>query len=222
MIETPALGGERTPFRLSRRLLLAALGGAVASPAAAQAPDPLRTGTPQLTLGPFYPVGTRPELDADLTRVAGRPGVAYGEVIELFGQVRDLAGRPVPGARIDLWQTNGHGAYPHGAEFSGKPQDPNFQGGAIVTADAQGRYRVRTVKPLPYERRQRHIHFDVVGRQRRLITQMFFAGEPNEADSLFPAIRTAEQKLAATAVADGRGAGDVPAWRWDIVLSGES
>lgn len=139
--------------------------------------------------------------------------------MELTGQVLSEAGRPVAKAMLDVWQTNGLGRYHHPADMSGAPYDPNFQGAAILRADAQGRYRLRTVVPTPYERRQRHIHFDVRGQKRRLMTQMFFPGEPNHLDSLFP-VGSKKLQDAVTASEEETGNG-VRRFRWDIVLAGE-
>lgn len=90
----------------------------------------------------------------------------------------------------------------------------------MIRADADGDYRIRTVVPLPYERRQRHIHFDVRGEKRLLVTQMFFPGEPNERDTLFPALRNEVLQRAVTAELVGIDDG-VKKFRWDIVLAGE-
>ena len=79
---------------------------------------------------------------------------------------------------------------------------------------------MRTVIPLPYERRQRHIHFDVRGRKRMLITQMFFPGEPNERDTLYPALGNDALRRAVTAERlDDRDG--IKQFRWNIVLAGE-
>lgn len=203
-----------------RRNVLAGL-VTLASAGAVSAREPLtRRGTPQLTTGPFFPLTRPDDQDWDLTRVRGRRGVAQGVVMELRGRVTTETGNPVPGARLDVWQTNGLGRYHHASDESGLPYDPNFQGSAVIRADAQGDYRLRTVIPLPYERRQRHIHFDVRGRQRMLITQMFFPGEPNERDTLYPALQNAALQQAVTAELVGEEAG-VRQFRWNIVLAGE-
>lgn len=221
---TPSLGTQSSPLRISRRQVITGLGAAwtlILPVSAWAAKEPLiRRGTPQLTLGPFYPLDRPPEEDADLTRIAGQPGQAQGTIMELTGRVLSEAGLPVAGALIDLWQTNGLGRYHHPSDTTGRPFDPNFQGAAVIRADAEGRYWIRTVVPMPYERRQRHIHFDVRGKRRRLMTQMFFPGEPNERDTLYPALQSAKLQAAVTAHAVGERGG-VRLYRWDIVLAGE-
>jgi protocatechuate 3,4-dioxygenase beta subunit len=129
-------------------------------------------------------------------------------------------GKPVAGAVIDVWQTNGYGRYHHPSDPMPRPYDPNFQGSAVIRADPQGDYRLRTIVPLPYDLRQRHIHFDVHGERRRLITQMFFPGEPNERDMLFPGLQTEALQQAVIAEALGERDG-IKQFRWNIALAGE-
>ncbi len=216
---TPSLGRQvRKP---SRRQILIGLGVAGVSVPSVLHPLPLtRRGTPQLTLGPMYPI-TRPvEEDADLTRLFGYPRAALGQVIEITGRIMNEAGNAVPHGQIDMWQTNAAGHYNHPADTSGQPHDPGFQYAAILRADEQGRYWLRTVFPAPYGSRQRHVHFDVRGRNRRLMTQMFFPGEPNDRDALFEGLRDPALQQAVTARRSGERDG---AWLfdWDIKLSGE-
>ena len=220
---TPPVGSPAMPIVLSRRVILGGLGalGSLIGPAGVFAKEPLnRRGTPQLSIGPFYPLDRPIEEDADLTRIAGRPGRAQGTIMELTGRVLTENGRPIPRALIDMWQNNSLGRYHHPSDESGKPYDPNFQGAAIIRTDAEGRYWLRTVVPTPYERRQRHIHFDVRGQKRRLVTQMFFPGEPNERDSLYPALQSAALQAAVTARANGERDG-ARLYKWDIFLGGE-
>jgi protocatechuate 3,4-dioxygenase beta subunit len=218
---TPSLGAEQSP-RLARRSMLTALALAVPAAAFAQAPPGLtRRGTPQLTLGPFYPLDRPAEQDADLTRMAGRPA-AQGLVIDIAGLVTDEAGRPVPGALLDVWQTNALGAYHHPSDPSGAPVDPGFQGSAVLRTDAAGAWRIRTVLPGPYADRVRHIHYDVRGRKRRLLTQMFFPGEPNERDPVLNTVAQPEvRRRVVAALADTPFDAGVPLYRFTIALSGE-
>lgn len=220
---TPSLGSGKHALQLSRRNVLVGIGsGVLATGAACRAPvEPLtRRGTPQLTMGPFYPLDRPAEVDWDLTRLPGRAAIAQGVVMDVRGKVTTEAGKPVPGALLEIWQTNGLGRYHHPSDESGLPYDPNFQGLAVIRADSQGDYRVRTVVPLPYARRQRHIHFDVSGRKRRLITQMFFPGEPNPRDPLFATLGSEVLQRAVTADFLGEEGG-VRQYRWNIALAGE-
>jgi len=107
------------------------------------------------------------------------------------GQVLDEAGKPVPGALVDIWQANAAGRYDHEDDPALAPLDPNFQGWGMVKTDDQGRYAFTTIKPGAYSvdaewSRPPHIHFKVSRRgYHELTTQMYFAGESlNETDRL--------------------------------------
>ena len=198
---------------LSRRALLVLIGGAATS-AAAQA----REATPSLTRGPFYPPVRPLDDDADLTLVKGQRGRAKGVVIDVAGRVVSAAGAPVAGAVLDLWQANAFGRYRHPGDASDAPLDPAFQGAALLRADAQGRYRFRTIRPARYGGRTPHIHVEVRGRRQRLVTQMFFPGEPlNARAGLYRSLGEAAGRATARAAAAASGA--PPLFLWDIVLA---
>jgi protocatechuate 3,4-dioxygenase beta subunit len=170
---------------MNRRIFLMTAGFAAAAPLVATpslADD--HAPTPRLTEGPFYPNTFPQDTDADLTRVAGRVGVAQGTLLELSGRVIDRGGRARPGARFEIWQCDARGEYHH---VGGPEGDPDFQGFGAVTTDAEGRYAFRTIRPVPYPGRTPHIHFTVLENgRRRLTSQMFVEGEPrNERDGLY-------------------------------------
>jgi protocatechuate 3,4-dioxygenase beta subunit len=173
---------------ISRRSFVGAVGiGAFASQRArAQQLRP----TPQETYGPYYPVQMPAENDADLTRLAGRTGVAKGQVITLSGRLLRVDGSPVSDAKIEIWQANAAGRYAHPVDTNPAPLDPDFQGVAVLKSNASGEYRIRSVKPGPYptpagSMRAPHIHFDVTSSSYKLVTQMYFPDEPlNEKDIL--------------------------------------
>lgn len=144
-------------------------------------PRTLPTTSPQI-LGPFYPLG-EPSKGGDLTHVAGRPGRAQGQLIYLGGRVLDRTGAPVRGGKIEIWQANSFGRYAHPNDDNPAPLDPSFEGFAVVQTDDEGRYSLKTIKPGAYPTgptsvRPSHIHFEVFGRRERLVTQMYFAGDP--------------------------------------------
>ena len=139
--------------------------------------------TRPMALGPFYPVQKPIEDDADMTRLAGHKQRAKGTLIELTGRVLDVNGLPVAAAEVQVWQANAAGRYfHHGDDNLRAPLDPDFQYYAAQKTDAEGRFRFLTVKPGAYPAgnfmRSPHIHFDVAGKYDRLITQMYFPGEP--------------------------------------------
>lgn len=145
--------------------------------------------TPGQILGPFYPLGELPQ-SSDLTQLPGRSGRAEGQVLNVMGRVLNLAAEPVANAKIEIWQANAHGRYTHPSDPNPAPLDPNFEGAAILATDTQGRYRFKTIKPAAYPAgpkmmRPSHIHFQVSGRQDRLVTQMYFEGDPYNATDPF-------------------------------------
>jgi protocatechuate 3,4-dioxygenase, beta subunit len=174
---------------LGRRELLmmsAVLAGAgmVGSSAVADAATRLQP-TPEQVRGPFFPL-EQPARTADLTTVPGRAGRARGQVINVMGQVVNLSGEPVPSAGIEVWQANSFGRYRDPRDTNPAPLDPNFDGSALLVGDREGRYRFRTIKPAAYRvgpnlMRPAHIHFQVTGKEDRLVTQMYFENDPYNA-----------------------------------------
>lgn len=139
--------------------------------------------TPRQTKGPFYPLTLPLDKDNDLVRVAGEARPALGTVTHVAGRVLDLNGRPVPGARVEIWQCDANGRYHHPGDRNSAPEDSAFQGYGEALSDADGAYRFRTIKPVPYPGRTAHIHFAISGQGfDPLVTQMYVAGEPGNAD----------------------------------------
>jgi protocatechuate 3,4-dioxygenase beta subunit len=146
--------------------------------------------TPTQVLGPYYPMVKPLDQDADLTMTAGKSQRAAGQILHVMGCVTNAAGQPVPGARVEIWQANMYGRYTHLSDTkTDLPLDPNFDGFAVLTTDAEGRYRFKTIKPGGYNEggstRPPHIHFEVSGKFNRLVTQMYFAGDPLNAPDRF-------------------------------------
>jgi protocatechuate 3,4-dioxygenase beta subunit len=179
--------------------------------------------TPDQILGPFYPVQKPLDGGADLARLAGREP-AMGEVIHVMGRVLNLRGEPCPGVNLEIWQANGAGRYTHPHDRNPAPLDPNFFGYANVRTDAEGRYRFRTVKPGAYPVigdywRPPHIHFDITGKVNRLITQMYFPGEPlNLKDPLLQQSWAKDSLIAGMFDAEPDGEPGARRVVWDIVL----
>lgn len=135
--------------------------------------------------GPVHPYSSIGPADADLTRQhAGEP---IGERIILHGRVLDEDGRPVPQTLVEIWQANAAGRYAHGVDTHAAPLDPNFSGTGRAVTDVEGRYRFLTIMPgrYPFQNhynawRPAHVHFSLLGPNflTRLVTQMYFPGDP--------------------------------------------
>src|SRR5580698_111492 len=156
--------------------------------------------TPDQILGPFYPLSELPQT-SDLTRVSGRSGRAEGQVLNVIGRVLNLAGEPVRNAKVEVWQANAYGRYTHPSDPNPAPLDPNFEGSAVLTTDSEGQYRFKTIKPAAYpagpnRMRPAHIHFQVSGRQDRLVTQMYFENDPhNDKDPFLNSVGSFKERL---------------------------
>ncbi len=181
-----------------------------------------RLATPPQAEGPFYPREFPVDKDSDLTTIAGRDGVAVGQIITVSGQVLDRDGGAKNSVRVEIWQVNGYGRYHHQDDTSNKPIDPNFQGYGVLLTDSEGRYSFRTVQPVAYPGRAPHIHFALTPRTGPpLITQMYVAGAPqNDSDFLLNGIRDKTQRAALiVALETVRGGGEL-AGEFNIVLPG--
>jgi protocatechuate 3,4-dioxygenase beta subunit len=171
--------------RLSRRHLVlsaTALASLQTLPAGAAALLP----TPRQTTGPFYPLELPLDSDNDLVQIAGHSERAAGTILHLGGRVLDPDGRPVRGARLEIWQCDAFGVYHHPRDPRG-PADADFQGfGSTAVAD-DGAWRFRTIEPVPYPGRTPHIHFRILAPGLEpLVTQMYIEGHPlNARDFLY-------------------------------------
>ena len=162
--------------QLQRRTLAAALVMAPAVWLGVRAqPLPALRATPSQTEGPFYPVTFPKDLDFDLLR-NGDQNYPKGQSAWIGGNVVSLAGQPVAGAQVEIWQCDHDGHYRHPGD--GGMADQRFQGFGRVTADVNGSYRFRTMRPVAYSGRTPHIHVKVrLGTRVLLTTQLYVAGE---------------------------------------------
>lgn len=182
--------------------------------------------------GPRFGPEVAVPAQADLTRHGG--AVALGERIIVAGRVLDEDERPLPGQLVEIWQANSAGRYFHDADRHDAPLDPHFTGVGRVMTDARGFYCFQTIKPGAYPWRNHHnawrpahIHFSLFGPAfaTRLITQMYFPGDPLLAlDPIFNSVAEAEARGRLIAVFDIELT--VPehalGYRFDIVLRGRN
>lgn len=182
---------------------------------------------------PVFSAAELGPLDHDLIRNYAKTGLPIGERIIVHGYVRDQLGRPVKNALVEVWQANASGRYRHKKDQYLGSLDPNFGGCGRMLTDEDGHYVFRTIRPGPYPWRNRindwrpsHIHFAISGTAwlQRLITQMYFEGDP--LIPTCPIIRTipdeaqirgliALQDVAQFVPLDSR------AYRFDITLRGQ-
>jgi protocatechuate 3,4-dioxygenase beta subunit len=167
---------------------------------------------------------------SDLTKQdSGQP---LGERIVVSGRVIDEDGRPVRDTLIEIWQANAAGRYLHKRDQHNAPLDPNFTGCGHTLTDSEGRYRFVTIRPGEYPWgnhhnawRPAHIHFSLFGPAfaTRLITQMFFPGDPLiPFDPIFNC--TVDEKARNRLISVFDWETTIPSealgYRFDIVLSG--
>ncbi len=139
------------------------------------------------TSGPAFGHGFVTAANADLTRNGRSNGEPVGERIVVTGRVLDEYGRPLRDTLVEIWQANAAGRYVHKTDQHNAPLDPNFLGAGHAVTDGEGRYRFLTIKPGAYSWknhhnawRPNHIHFSLFGAgfASRLVTQMYFPGDP--------------------------------------------
>jgi alcohol dehydrogenase class IV/protocatechuate 3,4-dioxygenase beta subunit len=164
---------------LSDVLGLSMLTVAINAPASAGA-------TESTVVGPFF-TEDAPEvpLGGDIA------GAAKGQPCYVSGTVRGTGGEPVPGARIEVWESDEDGFY------DVQYPDGRTGGRGWLRSAADGGYRFWSVRPAPYPipddgpvgdllaaagrgpMRPAHLHFKVEAPgYRTLITHIFVAGDP--------------------------------------------
>ena len=183
------------------------------------------------TSGPRFSVAQFPPIP-DLSVVDGK--AALGERIIVHGRITDEDGRPVPHTIVEIWQANASGRYQHPADQHDAPTDPNFRGEGRVYTDGEGWYRFTSIKPGAYPWRNHHnawrpnhIHFSFFGSgfAQRLVTQMYFPGDPLlEFDPVFLSIpdEAARNRLVCKLDMTVTEPEWALGYRWDVVLRGHA
>ncbi|MBV1862825.1 MAG: protocatechuate 3,4-dioxygenase subunit beta [Rhodobacteraceae bacterium] len=137
--------------------------------------------------GPVFGHNDVDAIDNDLIQNYAKDSDPIGERIIIHGRVLDENARPVPGTLVEIWQANAGGRYRHKKDTYLAAIDPNFGGCGRTITDENGYYFFRTVKPGAYPWRNwvnnwrpAHIHISVFGSGfvQRLITQLYFEGDP--------------------------------------------
>ena len=159
---------------------------------------------------------------------------AIGQLIRLRVRVLDEDGTPVGGTVVEMWQANAAGRYIHPNDDDHAPPDPNFYGAARLVTDEDGMFELRTVKPGAYPVPTRdgwwrppHVHFSLFGKVwlSRLVTQMYFPGEPlNAQDRILNSVpdAAARESLVARFVPPSTKPHDALVYEHRIVLRGRA
>jgi catechol 1,2-dioxygenase len=146
-----------------------------------------RQGSKGSIEGPYYLAGQKP-LPAQCTLPMRED--EKGDPLVLTGQVRDVGGAPIAGGTVEIWLADDDGYY---SGFAPGIPDGNLRG--VVTADDEGRFEIRAIRPAPYEIpkdgptgrliraagwhawRPAHLHLMVSAPgHQTLTTQLYFSG----------------------------------------------
>ncbi|MDF0605075.1 catechol 1,2-dioxygenase [Neisseriaceae bacterium TC5R-5] len=155
----------------------------------AEAKAGLTGGTPRTIEGPLYVEGA-PQ-SKGFARLDDGSESEQAEVLFMQGTVYDEDGKPLPGARVEVWHANLMGNY----SFFDKSQSA-FNLRRTIIADEHGRYQFRSIMPSGYGcppqgttqrlltqlgrhgRRPAHIHFFISAPSyRKLTTQINIDGD---------------------------------------------
>ncbi|HEX4788739.1 MAG TPA: catechol 1,2-dioxygenase [Actinospica sp.] len=185
-----------------------------------------RAGSKGTIEGPYY-VPDAPPLGA-AAALPMREG-ERGTPLLFQGRVTGVDGTAVPGARLEIWHADDGGYY---SQFA--PDIPEWNLRGTLTADAEGRYAVRTIQPAPYQIptdgscgnliaaagwhawRPAHLHLKVSAPGwLPITTQLYFRGGEYLADDVASAVKP-------ELIIDPAPAGDGVAVSYDFVLDREA
>src|ERR1700737_186669 len=100
-----------------------------------------------------FPTGATPSTVIGPFHIAGSPGLAMGadlaaglagEPCYVVGTIRDLDGKPIAGAKLDIWQADADGMY----ESQLGLEEPFLR--AVFRSGPDGKYLIRTIAPPGY------------------------------------------------------------------------
>jgi hydroxyquinol 1,2-dioxygenase len=151
--------------------------------------------TESTVVGPFF-VDDSPRYENGSDLAHGAPG----EPCEVLGTVTSVSGKPLAGARVDVWQSDDNGLYDIQYDDLAEARARGH-----LYAGSDGAFRFRTVLPTAYPiptdgpvgrllatarrsaMRPAHIHFRIQAEgHETLTTHLFVAGDPHlDADPVF-------------------------------------
>jgi hydroxyquinol 1,2-dioxygenase len=154
--------------------------------------DKAESATDSTVLGPFHVVESPPRQLGDTIDLVGT-----GPRCVVTGRVVSTDGTPLPGALVDVWQSNDQGFY----DVQQLDVQPLGNGRGLFTADDEGRFWFRTVVPSHYPiptdgpvgrlltatkrhpYRPAHIHFIVGAEGHHPVTTHIFVSDSRYLDS---------------------------------------
>jgi protocatechuate 3,4-dioxygenase, alpha subunit len=163
--------------------------------------------TPSQTVGPFHAIGL-PWTDGPFVVPPGTPGS-----IIISGRVLDGAGQPIPDALVETWQADPAGRFEHPDDPRGPatPEPATFRGFGRCATDAEGRYRIVTLRPGPLPApdggtEAAHLNVSVFARGLldRLVTRIYLPGDAQAlaADRVLASIADPGRRATLIAAAD--------------------
>lgn len=176
----------------------------------------LRTTASQ-TVGPYLHIGLTWLVTDNLVG----PDVT-GDPVTIDGRITDADGKPVDDALVEIWQANARGRYDHPDDTRNIPLEPGFRGFGRVPTNADGAFRITTIKPGPVPApgggmQAPHINVLIFmrGMLRELRTRLYFPDEPANASD--PVLARVPAQRRGTLIATPRGGGTLG---WNVVLQG--
>lgn len=159
-----------------------------------------RHGSKGTIEGPYYvPDSPAQQTPATLSMRDAEPGTP----LQFRGQVTDVDGVPLQGAKVEVWQADDLGFY---SQFA--PDLPEWNLRGTVLADNEGHFQINTIQPAPYQIptdgacgqliaaagwhawRPAHLHLKASAPGHQLITtQLYFPGDPHNADDIASAVK---------------------------------
>jgi protocatechuate 3,4-dioxygenase, alpha subunit len=184
--------------------------------------------TPSQTVGPFLSLGL-PWSDGPYVVPEDTPGA-----IVITGTVLDGAGEPLPDAVVETWQADPDSRFDHPDDPRGPaaPRVTSFRGFGRCMTEADGTYRIVTLRPGPLPApggatEAPHVDVSVFSRGLldRVVTRIYLPdeAEANAADPVLASIADPARRATLIAVASDGGSpdGGSPEFRFDIRLQGE-
>ena len=173
--------------------------------------------TSSQTIGPYLHIGMTWLVNENMA-----PEGTPGERLTLAGRVVDGDGAPVNDAMLEIWQANAAGRYAHPEDRRDSiPLDKGFSGWGRVCTDAEGHFRVSTIRPgrVPGpDGKLQAAHLNVTifmrGMLRHLTTRIYFEGDPALGEDRV--LAQVPQARRDTLVAHRKGTG----YEWNVVLQG--